>query len=44
MHQVLDGKEAMGEEFTFIVTVTTYRLHDDHPEIYHALVQAIGRQ
>lgn len=42
MRQVLDGKEIMGGEFTFIVGVTTFKLHNDNPEVYQALLKSIG--
>lgn len=41
MHQILDGKEAMGEEFTFIVGVTTAKLYKNQPEIYDAFLRAL---
>lgn len=41
IHQILDGREAMGEEFTFIVGVTTAKLYKDQPEVYHAFLKAL---
>lgn len=41
MHQILDGKEAMGEEFTFIVGVTTTKLYKNQPEVYNAFLKAL---
>ncbi|KUO58687.1 MAG: ABC transporter substrate-binding protein [Gracilibacter sp. BRH_c7a] len=41
MRQILDGKEALGEEFTFIVGVTTAKLYQDQPEVYDAFLRAL---
>ncbi len=41
MHQILDGREAMGEEFTFIVGVTTAELYQDQPKVYDAFLRAL---
>ncbi|NLI90906.1 MAG: ABC transporter substrate-binding protein [Peptococcaceae bacterium] len=41
MHQILDGREAMGEDFTFVVGVATAKFYQDQPEVYHALLKAI---
>jgi len=41
MHQVLSGRQALGDDFTFIVGVTTKRFHDGDPEAYTALTKAI---
>jgi NitT/TauT family transport system substrate-binding protein len=38
VHQILDGKEAIGSDFTFVVGVTTKKFHDVKPELYKALV------
>ncbi|MFA6808076.1 MAG: ABC transporter substrate-binding protein [Eubacteriales bacterium] len=42
MREILDGKEAMGEEFTFIVGVTTYKFHDDNQDVYNALLKSLN--
>jgi NitT/TauT family transport system substrate-binding protein len=42
MHVVLDGKEALGEDFTFIVGVTTKKFHDDTPKAYTAFIKSIN--
>lgn len=39
-HQILDGKEAFGEEFSFIVGVTTKSLHENN-EVYVGLNKAL---
>ncbi|MCJ7688810.1 MAG: ABC transporter substrate-binding protein [Clostridiaceae bacterium] len=41
IHQILDGKDAIGADFTFIVGVTTNEFHDIKPELYKALVSSI---
>ena len=41
MHQILDGKEAMGEEFTFIVGVATSAFYEDQPKVYGAFLKAL---
>jgi len=41
MRKILDGKEAMGEDFTFIIGVTTASLYNDRPEAYAACIAAI---
>ncbi|WP_291632638.1 ABC transporter substrate-binding protein [Clostridium sp.] len=41
VHQILDGKEAIGTDFTFVVGVTTNEFHDIKPELYKALVSSI---
>jgi NitT/TauT family transport system substrate-binding protein len=38
VHQILDGKDAMGSDFTFVVGVTTKKFHDMKPELYKAFV------
>lgn len=43
MHQILSGKDAVGSDFTFIVGVTTNKLHDNSPEVYKAFVKSIGQ-
>lgn len=42
MHQILDGREAMGEEFTFIVGVAAAKFYQDQPEVYAAFLTAIA--
>jgi len=41
-HQILSGNEAFGGEFSFIVGVTTQKLHDQNPEVYAAFNQAVA--
>jgi NitT/TauT family transport system substrate-binding protein len=41
MHEILNGRQALGGDFTFIVGVTTKEFHDSNPEIYEALLKAI---
>lgn len=41
MHLVLDGREAMGGDFTFIVGVTTKEFHDKNSKEYSAFVKSI---
>jgi NitT/TauT family transport system substrate-binding protein len=41
IHQILDGKDAIGVDFTFVVGVTTNKFHDIKPELYKALVSSI---
>ena len=40
-HQILDGKDAIGADFTFIVGVTTNKFHEIKPELYKALITSI---
>lgn len=42
MHEILNGRQAMGENFTFIVGVTTKKFHDSNSEAYEALLKAIN--
>lgn len=42
MHEVLNGRQAFGSEFTFIAGVTTKKFHDSNPEAYEALLKAIN--
>ena len=41
IHQILDGKEAIGVDFTFIVGVTTNKFHDSKPELYSAFIKSL---
>jgi NitT/TauT family transport system substrate-binding protein len=41
IHQILDGKEAIGVDFTFVVGVTTNKFHDMKPELYKAFVKSL---
>jgi ABC-type nitrate/sulfonate/bicarbonate transport systems, periplasmic components len=41
-HQILSGNEAFGDEFSFIVGVTTKKLHDQNPEVYDAFNQSVA--
>lgn len=43
MHEILNGKQALGEEFTFIAGVTTKKFHDNSPREYEALMKAIAQ-
>lgn len=40
-HMILDGKDAFGGEFSFIVGATTGDFYKDHPKAYAAFVAAI---
>lgn len=42
IHEILDGREAMGKDFTFIAGVTTRRFHDERAREYEALVKAVS--
>ncbi|MGH4138433.1 ABC transporter substrate-binding protein [Clostridium sp.] len=41
IHQILNGKDAIGVDFTFVVGVTTNKFHDTKPELYIALISSI---
>jgi len=41
IHQILDGKEAIGVDFTFVVGVTTNKFHDTKPELYSAFIKSL---
>jgi NitT/TauT family transport system substrate-binding protein len=41
IHQILDGKDAIGADFTFVVGVTTKEFHDVKPELYKAFVKSL---
>lgn len=41
IHQVLSGEQAMGTDFSFIVGVTTSKLHDQNHEVYQAFVASV---
>ncbi|WZL71640.1 ABC transporter substrate-binding protein [Clostridiaceae bacterium 35-E11] len=41
MHQVLDGKEIMGKDFTFIVGVSTETFHDRNTSVYNAFIASL---
>lgn len=41
IHEILDGKEIMGSDFTFVVGVTTVKFHDDNPKLYEAFLGAL---
>ncbi len=41
MHEVLNGRQAMGGDFTFIAGVTTAAFHDKDPRAYKAFVRSI---
>ncbi|MGV8905614.1 MAG: ABC transporter substrate-binding protein [Acetobacterium sp.] len=41
-HEILTGQEAFGGEFSFIVGVTTKKLHDESPAVYEAFNQSVA--
>ena len=41
-HQILDGKESFGGDFSFIVGVTTNTFHDKNPELYEAFTASVS--
>lgn len=41
-HQIISGNEAFGDEFSFIVGVTTKKLHDQNPQVYAAFNQSVA--
>ena len=41
MNEILNGRQAAGEDFTFIVGVTTQKFHDKSPKAYAALLKAM---
>ncbi len=41
MHEILNGRQAVGGDFTFIVGVTTKKFHDSNPKAYEALLKAM---
>lgn len=41
-HEILTGKEAFGGDFSFIVGVTTKKLHDESPAVYEAFNQSVA--
>ena len=43
MHMILNGKEAMGGDFTFIVGAVTDSLYDKHPEVVEAVKRALAK-
>jgi len=42
IHEILNGRQAMGKDFTFIVGVTTKEFHDSRPEEYQAVLKGIA--
>lgn len=42
VHQILDGQEAFGGDFSFIVGVTTKNFHDDNPKLYELFNQSLA--
>ena len=38
VHQILDGRDVIGVDFTFVVGVTTVKFHDNKQELYKAFV------
>ncbi len=43
MHKILDGKEAFGGDFSFIVGVSTRTFHDDYPLLYEKFNQSLAQ-
>jgi NitT/TauT family transport system substrate-binding protein len=41
IHQILDGKDAIGTDFTFVVGVTTNKFHDIKPKLYKAFIKSL---
>lgn len=41
IHQILDGKDALGSDFTVIVGVTTTKFHDTKPDLYSAFIKSL---
>jgi NitT/TauT family transport system substrate-binding protein len=41
IHEILNGRQALGRDFTFIVGVATRKFHDNAPEEYEALIKGI---
>ena len=41
VHKILDGKEAFGGDFSFIVGVTTKKFHDEEPMLYENFNQSL---
>ena len=42
MHEILNGKQALGKDFTFIAGVTTRKFHDEKPREYEAVLKAVA--
>ncbi|AGA70380.1 ABC-type nitrate/sulfonate/bicarbonate transport system, periplasmic component [Desulfitobacterium dichloroeliminans LMG P-21439] len=42
IHQILDGKEVMGEDFTFSVGVTSEKFYEEQPAVYEAFLEALA--
>jgi NitT/TauT family transport system substrate-binding protein len=42
IHEILNGKQAFGKDFTFIVGVTTKKFHDDNSKEYEILIKVIA--
>lgn len=42
IHEILNGEDAFGGEFTFIFGVATNRFHDENPQAYSAFVSAFN--
>lgn len=42
IHQVVEGFDAFGGQFTFLVSVATEKFHDNNPMLYAAFVQALS--
>lgn len=42
IHQIVEGFDAFGGQFTFLVVVATQKFHDNNPFLYAAFVQAIS--
>lgn len=42
IHEILNGRQALGKDFTFIVGVTTKEFHDNRHEEYEAVLKGIA--
>lgn len=40
-HQIVSGEQAMGADYSFIVGVTTDKLHDQNPKVYQAFIDSV---
>lgn len=42
MHEILNGKQAFGKDFTFIAGVTTRKFHDEKSREYEAVLKSVA--
>lgn len=42
IHEILNGKDIMGEDFSFVVAVTTNKFHDNNKKTYDAFVKSLN--